>query len=243
MLKKLALLTTCATLAFGLGACNMSADDAKSASVPETAMSRADVEAIVKAYLLENPEIIEEAQAVLREREYAQISEFLASSEGDFSIGPKDAPITIVEFFDYKCGYCQRAADWVTDKATNSDGKIRVVFKEFPILSDQSLEAAKAALASIDQDKYLEFHNELMAYSGALTRESIMKIAGDVGLNTAKLEKAMDSDDVMTRLQMVRMEAQAYGADATPSFFVNGELIQGFDKPALEARIAELLEG
>lgn len=243
MLKKIALLSTCAALAIGLGACNMSADDAKSASVPENAMSRDDVEAIVKAYLLENPEIIQEAMAVLKDRENEAISEFLASSEGDFSIGPEDAPVTIVEFFDYKCGYCQAAAEWVTDKATKSDGKIRVVFKEFPILSDQSLEAAKAAIASIDQGKYLEFHNELMKFSGTLSRENIMKIAGDVGLNTAKLEKAMDDDDVMKRLQAVRMEAQAYGADATPSFFVNGELIQGFDKRSLEARIDELLEG
>lgn len=243
MLKKIALFASCAAIALSLGACNMSADDAKSASVPENAMSRADVEAIVKAYLIENPEVIEEALAVLDKREQQTISDTLVASSEDFSVGPADAPVTIVEFFDYKCGYCRSSVDWVVDKATESDGQIRVVFKEYPILSDQSLEAAKAAIASVEQGKYLEFHTELMKYSGELSRDNILKIASDVGLNTAKLEKAMDSDKTIEQLMQVRMEAQAYGADATPSFFINGELIQGFDKRKLESRLNELLEG
>lgn len=248
MLRSILSLSTCIAMTFGLSACNMSADDKAETSTaaieaPAHATSREDVEKIVRAYLLENPEVIVEAMAVLEEREQAKTSEILASDKRDPSIGPADAPVTIVEFFDYKCGYCKRSVDWVMDLAEESDGKIRVVFKEFPILSEQSKDAALAALAAQQQDKYMEFHQKLMKYPGELSRDNIFKLAGDVGLNTAKLEKVMDDPKTMEHLLDIRLEAQTYGADATPSFFINGELIQGFDKPKLEARIKALAEG
>ena len=95
----------------------------------------------------------------------------------------------------------------------------------------------------MDQDKYLEFHQKLMRYSGQLDREKVLELAGEVGLNTAKLEKRMDSPEIVEHLQDIRQEAQAFGADATPSFFVNGKLIQGFDKRNLEETINSALEG
>ncbi|MAT35988.1 MAG: hypothetical protein CMK06_12770 [Ponticaulis sp.] len=238
MLRRMLTLPTCAALTF-LSAC---ADDT-AAAVPESAMSRADVEEIVRAYIIDNPEIIVEAMQVLNERNNRKAAESLASDPRDFSVGPADAPVTIVEFFDYKCGYCRMSLDWVMEQVEKSDGQIRVVFKEFPILSDQSRTAAMAALASMDQDKYLEFHQKLMRYSGQLDREKVLELAGEVGLNTAKLEKRMDSPEIVEHLQDIRQEAQAFGADATPSFFVNGKLIQGFDKRNLEETINSALEG
>ena len=126
MLAKTLSVTTALTVLVGLGACNMSA---QSNSVPDTAQSREDVEAIVRAYLLENPEIIMEAMLVLEERENARLGEQLASNDADFSVGPADAEVTIVEYFDYHCGYCRRSLDWVMDQVENSDGRVRVVFK------------------------------------------------------------------------------------------------------------------
>lgn len=242
MLKKLLTLSTCLAFTAGLSACGAPADS-EAASAPESATSREDVEKIVRAYLLENPEIILEAMEVLNEREQLATSVSLASDKRDFSIGPEDAPVTIVEFFDYKCGYCRMSMDWVMEQAKNSDGQIRVVFKEFPILSEQSKQAALAALASMKQDKYLEYHQKLMKYTDTLDQNALMDLASEVGLNTAKLERDMESAELLDQLQDIRDEARQYGADATPSFYINGELIQGFDKRKLEQAIQAGLQG
>lgn len=230
--------------ALALAACgdSSSAQD-KTTEVPETAQSPEDVEAIVRAYLLDNPEIILEALDVLEEREAAEISTALSSDSRDPSIGPEDAPITIVEYFDYRCTYCKISVDWVMEQARESDGKIRVVFKELPILSPDSRTAAIAALAAQKQGKYIEFHQELMKYPSQLNEEAIEKLAENVGLNVTRLQRDMESPALLSHIQDINDEARKYGADATPSFFVNGELIQGFNRPALEARIAALSEG
>lgn len=241
MLKRSTIIPAALAVTIGLGACsNSSADSAT--SIPATATSRADIEAIVHAYIVEHPEVILEAMETLTAREQADMAKSLASDDRDFSIGPKDAPVTIVEFFDYRCGYCKMSLDWVIQKANDSDGKIRVVFKELPILSDQSRTAAEAALAAKEQGKYLELHQALMKYPSELSDANIQKIAKGVGLNVTRMEKDMERPEIAAHITDVREAAQKYGANATPSFFINGELIQGFDKKSLETRIATLLE-
>ena len=212
-------------------------------AVPEVAHSRSDIEAIVKAYLIENPEVIAEALNVLAEREKQALTEKLSSDSRDVSIGDPNAPITIVEFFDYNCGYCKRSVDWLIQTVENSDGKVRAVFKELPILNEQSREAALAALASVKQDKYMELHQALMkAPANALTSSEIDKIAGSLDINVTKMRKAMESEDILDHIQDIRVQAIENGATATPSFIVNGELIQGFDRRALDKRINTLIE-
>ena len=240
MFAKTLSVSTALTVLVSLGACNMSAQDT---AVPETAQSREDIEAIVRAYLIENPEVIVEALDVLAERENERLGAQLASNDGDFSIGPADAEVTIVEYFDYHCGYCRRSLDWVMDQVENSDGRVRVVFKELPILSEQSVRAARAAIASQNQDKYLEFHQAMMRHSGQLTDDVIFEIAGDVGLNTARLERDMESDEIDSELSRILGEARENGVTGTPAFFINGELYSGFAQRDLEERIESLLEG
>jgi protein-disulfide isomerase len=240
MLAKTLSVTTALTVLVGLGACNMSA---QSNSVPETAQSREDVEAIVRAYLLENPEIIMEAMLVLEERENSRLGEQLASNDADFSVGPVDADVTIVEYFDYHCGYCRRSLDWVMDQVENSDGRVRVVFKELPILSEQSVRAARAAIASQNQGEYLEFHQAMMRHSGQLSDDDIFEIARDVGMNATRLERDMESAEVDAHLARVLGEAREHGVTGTPAFFINGELYSGFAQRELEQRIESLLEG
>ena len=117
------------------------------------------IEKIVAEYIIENPQIIEDALIALSEQRAAEEAEqaraaiaenrdALINNAGDFSIGPADAPVTVVEFFDYRCGFCKRSAEWATELPEKYDNQVRVVFKEFPILSTESEKAALAAIAA-----------------------------------------------------------------------------------------------
>lgn len=230
----------------GLSACNQDATSEpriSDATIRGVAHSREDVEKIVRAYILENPEIILEAMDVLKERENLVAAVKLASDPRDMTVGPADAEVTIVEYFDYNCGYCKKSVDWVFNQVDNNKGKVRVIFKELPILSDQSRQAALAAIAAHKQDKYFEFHRKLMEQKGnTLTDEKIDEIAKSLGLNLTRMHKDMESAETLSYIQDVRDQAIEFGATATPSFVINGELIQGFDTKALEARIKDLLD-
>lgn len=229
-----------------LSACNQDATSEPRISdvtTPAIAHSRDDVEKIVRAYILQNPEIILEAMNVLQEREALAAAEKLASDPRDMTAGSADAEVTIVNFFDYNCGYCKKSVDWVFDQVNEGKGNVRVIFKELPILSDQSRQAALAAIAAHKQGKYIEFHQKLMEQKAhALTDEKIDEIAKSLGLNLTRMHKDMESAETLSYIQDIRDQAIEFGATATPSFVINGELIQGFDTKALEARIQELLD-
>ena len=225
----------------------------KQASAPDAVdrMARQEVEAIVKDYLLNNPEILVEAFTELDRRQQQASFEKLISHDNDPSIGPKDAPITIVEFFDYNCGYCKAANEWVLRQAGDKNGKVRVVFKEFPILRESSRIAAKAALAADKQGKYRDMHVALMK-SKALapmtedgkedldgTLKEIERVAASVGLNVAQLRKDMASDALSVKIDDVHREAAGAGIEATPGFFVNGQMLQGFNEEQLDQMIAK----
>lgn len=233
-----------AFLATGLSACNQNASGEPpkhGIDVPDVAHTREDVELIIHAYLLENPEIVQEVMVILEEREKSEISNRLSSDDRDPSYGPKDAPITIVEYFDYNCGYCKRSVDWVLEQVDEGDGQVRVIFKELPILTEGSRRAATAAIAAKKQGKYLEFHRLLMVQkAGTLSSERIDELAESIGLNVTRLHKDMESSETRDHILDIRDEAITHGATSTPSFFVNGELIQGYDQTALEARLKEL---
>ena len=233
-----------AVLATGLSACNQNASSEPhkhGIDAPDVAHTREDVELIIHAYLLENPEVVQEVMDILEEREKTAISDSLSSDERDATYGPKDAPITIVEYFDYNCGYCKRSVDWVLDQVDEGDGQVRVVFKELPILTEGSRLAASAAIAAKKQGKYLEFHRLLMAQkAGTLNSERIDELAESIGLNVTRLHKDMESSETRDQILDIRDQAITHGATSTPSFFVNGELIQGYDRAALEARLEEL---
>jgi protein-disulfide isomerase len=238
----------CAT-ALALAACS----GPQQAAAPDAVdrMARQEVEAIVKNYLLENPEILVEAFTELDRRQSQESFERLISHDNDPSIGPKDAPVTIVEFFDYNCGYCKSANDWVLRQAGDKNGKVRVVFKEFPILRESSTLAAKAAFAADRQGKYREMHIALMR-SRALapmtedgqedlagTLKEIERLATSVGLNVPQLKKDMASDALAVKIDDVHREAAATGIEATPGFFVNGQMLQGFNEEQLDKMVAK----
>jgi protein-disulfide isomerase len=204
--------------------------------VPATAMSKADVEKIVRNYLLENGEVILESVDRLKQKEEGDRLVNLADNAKKHEAalfreaepivaGNPKGDVTIVEFFDYRCPYCKKGKQNVTD-LLKQDGNIRLVLKEYPILSPESELAAQAAVASVEQGKYWDFHLALMG-AEELSEDSIFAIAKDVGIDVAKLRTDMAGAKVKARLKEVDALGKAVGVDATPTFFIGDKPFTG----------------
>jgi len=218
------------------------------------ATSTADKEAIeqiVRNYILENPEIIEEAIIKLNENQQAEAQnaqrdaviankDKLYNNDSDYYIGSADAKITVVEFFDYRCGYCKRSTDWIQALPEKYDGDVRVVFKELPILSPESEQAALAALAAGKQDKYSDMHRALMelpSNSGFKTAD-IDKVAKSVGVDVTKMRADMRSTDIQKQLAEMKGLARELNVTGTPAFFIGDRPVPGgANQDALNALI------
>jgi protein-disulfide isomerase len=200
-------------------------------TAPFDATQKEAIRTIVKEYLLEQPEILREVIAELnRRQEEAAIKErqkalsSLYKEETPFSTG--DGKITLVEFFDYNCGYCRKAFENVLN-LTKEENDVRVVFVEFPILSEDSRVASQAAIASTKQNKYFEFHTALMRHNGPVTSEAVFKIAADVGLNVEKLKTDMKAPEVDALIEKNLQLGTAMGVQGTPAMFIGDEAIPG----------------
>ena len=195
------------------------------------------VKELVKEYILANPEIILEAvQTLRRKQEEAQkksAEEALKMRRAELQ-GADDLPVagnakgdvTIVEFMDYRCGYCKGVKP-VLDEVLRADGKIRLVLKEFPILGPASRTASMAAIAANKQGKYLALHNALMAYPNNLTDEVIFALARQVGLDVAKLKDDMKSPEVQALIEKTHKLATDLGINGTPGFIIGDQIIPG----------------
>lgn len=204
------------------------------------AQEQAEMRAIVREYLINNPDVLREALDALAERRDSERWRQIRSDSRDFSLGPADAPIVIVEFFDYRCGYCHAALEWVTD-VVRTRRDVRVVFKEFPILSPESMEASRAAIAAMPQGRYWQFHQRLMAFRGDLTRERIDQIARESGIDVARMRRGMEGDAITELILDNRAHAVDMNTSGTPLFVINGEVVQGgFNRAALDARLREV---
>lgn len=202
---------------------------------------KAAIEAIVKAYLLENPEIIRDALIELEAKQdrdaLALVSDALHKDPRDVSIGPDDAKITIVEFFDYNCGFCKSSTQWLKETMEAHPDDIRVIFKELPILENRSKtsrNAAKAALAASRQGKYSTMHFSLMA-ERSLTPERVRKIAEKAGLDMAKFDEDMKDPAIERQLNDTILLAQRIPAlTGTPFFVVGDEFVSGANTTKLQ---------
>jgi len=192
---------------------------------------------IIKDYLIKNPEIMLEVQSAYDEKSQkeqdAKLKEFMAKNakdiyrSADSSVaGDPNGDVTVVEFFDYNCGYCKRGLPEV-QKLVNDDKKVRFVFKELPILSPGSLEAARVALAVKRQGKYWEFHQALLGSKGQANEASALKVAESLGLDMAKIKTDMASDSVKNELQGDLALAKQLGVNGTPHFLVGDKSIPG----------------
>lgn len=203
------------------------------------AQEQAEIRAIVRDYLVNNPDVLREAIDALEERTQNERWQRIKSDPRDFSIGPADAPIVIVEFFDYRCPYCHAALEWVDDIA-RSRNDVRIVLKELPILSEQSMEAAQAAIAAIPQGRYWQFHRALMSERGDLSSARIDALARAAGIDVPRMRRAMNEPEIIELLQQNRSHAiEVSNNPATPLFMINGEIVQGYDRQRLDQRLRE----
>ena len=213
-------------------------------------MKRADVEQIIQEYLLENPEILREALIALDKKEdrasITAVSDALFKDPRDVSIGPKNAKVTVVEFFDYNCGFCKSSSDWLKGVMDKYPDDVRVVFKELPILDGRtktSKNAAIAALAADRQGKYSTMHFSLMA-ERSLTPERVLKIAEDAGLDMNKLKEDMKDPEIERLLSDGLLLANKIPSlTGTPFFVINDDFIAGADAAALDQMLEAALKG
>ncbi len=230
-----------ALLALLFAAPSMAADPLSNAQKDE-------VRKLVREYIMQNPEIIRDAVTALQEKEERATEakqadalkknkdQIYSAADGTILGNPK-GDVTLVEFFDYNCGYCKQMFPAMLD-AIKQDGKVRLIVKEFPILGPMSLTASRAALASRKQDKYAAFHTALMSHKSALSEGAIFQLAKDAGLDTKKLEADMKAPEVDAVIKANHALAESMNIEGTPALFVGDTFVNGaVDK----ARLAELI--
>lgn len=206
---------------------------------------RAKIERVIEDYLIENPEIVFKAIRELQRRQtLAQMlpsiqiyRDFLENEDGAPVLGNPNGDVTIVEFFDYRCGFCRRHFPSVM-KLVKEDGNIRLVPRNYPILDRPgqpavSMMAAKAALASHRQGKYAEFHSALMSDPAQLTEQRIYEIAGSIGLDVTRLKTDMQDKLIDKNVKNTLAIGQDIGFEGTPGYIVGDDVIlgaEGYDR-------------
>ena len=210
------------------------------ASAQETSIApqqKTEIEKIVHDYLIAHPEVVKEAIQALQAKEEqskADAQTMAVRQNKDAIFNDPDAPVagnsmgdvTVVEFFDYKCPYC-KAVSAPLQQLLEADKGVRLVLKEFPILGQDSILAAQAALAATNQGKYWAFHQALMEHRGTFDMATIKTIAAKVGLDPAKLEADMDSDKIKPMISGNHKLAQTLNISATPTFIIGDQVVEG----------------
>lgn len=195
----------------------------------------------IRAYLLENPEILVEAMDVLKTREAEAVTQqdvqlvqanasAVFESATDWAGGNLNGDITIVEFMDYQCSYCRKAHDEVSELIA-TDGNIRFVVKEYPILGETSDLAARFAIAVrqiAGDDAYKAAHDALMTLRSDISSAALDQIATDLGLDVAAVNKQMASEDVTAVIAANRALGEAMLINGTPTFIVDQTMLRGY---------------
>lgn len=229
-------------------------------AVLSTAATDKEFERRVADYLTSNPEIIADAfeEYASRQGGSASISQAqipttghgrtarLTKAEQDRGLnedpgspvrGNANGDVTLVEFFDYNCPYCRRVLTTLAE-LQETNPRLRVVYKEFPILSDNSRFAARAALASRNQDKYFEFHDALMRTSGIVNPEKVIEVAREVGISIRRLRRDMNDPEIQATIDRNLALAASLRITGTPGFVVGDRIFRGVaDGETLQALI------
>lgn len=206
-----------------------------------TEAERSAFRAEVRAYLLENPEVLMEAIGVLEQRQtqaaaqndvmlVRQYADALFNDGYSYVGGNPDGDITLVEFMDYRCSYCRKAAPEVAE-LLETDGNIRWVVKEFPILGDESVAASRFAISVLrngGEEAYGIAHKRLMSHRGNYDERTLRRMAEDLGLDADVILAGMDDREVTRIIGMNRDLAQRLDITGTPSFVLETQFIRGF---------------
>ena len=191
----------------------------------------------VENYLMQNPDVL--ARALDNLQDYYAIEDAkrqrravldnaneLYSSNSDFTLGPKNASVTIVEFFDYNCGYCKRMYPLLM-KIVEENKDVRVVFKEFPILGEISRIAASYALALDGQLKFLTYHSKLMGSRSSLNPTLLERTLSEIGADVEAVKSRAADDNIAKTIDRTQALAGALGINGTPAFVINGKIHPG----------------
>ncbi|MGE0045901.1 MAG: DsbA family protein [Hyphomonadaceae bacterium] len=193
---------------------------------------QADIRAIVRDYLVRDPAVLEAALEALAAQKADERRREFENDTRSYSHGPANAAVTIVELYDYRCPYCHAALEWVNRViATRRD--VRVVFREHPILTQQSHEAALAAMAVLQQNRqrFLPFHRALMAFRGDLTSAQIDTLARNAGVDVARMRRDMGNPEIEEQFRRTMELASESGMTGTPAFVINGRVVNGYPGP------------
>lgn len=215
-------------------------------------LTRKDVETIVREYLLENPEIMYDVQQALEEKQQEKqrvahqavikdAKSEIFNSAYDGVVGNPNGKVTIVEFYDYNCGYCKRAQQDML-ALTAADPELRFVLKEFPILGADSQKAHVVSMAfrALAPEKYGEFHNQLLGGKGRADEAAAIKVATALGVDEAKLREEMKNPAIMEAFANTYDLANKLSISGTPSYVVGNEVVFGaLGKDALSEKINE----
>jgi protein-disulfide isomerase len=209
------------------------------AAEPLSHEQRSAVETLVRDYILQNPEIIVESlrgyEEKHRQASEKEAREAIATSRDALEkdrtspvAGNPQGDVTLVQFFDYRCGYCKKVVPAIQE-LLNTDKNIRLVFKEFPILGPDSVTASRAALAAwkIAPDKYFPFHLALMEMRGEMNEARVLETAKKVGIDVGKLKAAMTDPAIKSAIERNIDLARTLQINGTPAFIIGGQLVPG----------------
>ena len=202
-------------------------------------LDEARVRELVLETIRENPQIVMEALSIPREEQERAQADAAASLLSDRTLLEEDAPVlgnpegdvAVVEFFDYNCPYCKRAVSEI-DTLLQDDPEVRLVMREWPILGEGSVFAARAALAAREQDLYAEFHDAMMRHPGRAEEASVLEVAELVGLDLDRLREDMQAEAVDAHIARSMEITQALGLNGTPSFIIGDAVIPGYVEAA-----------
>jgi len=216
----------------------------------EPKLTQQEIEKIVHDYLLREPEVLAEALRLLQQRQSSAAAQkakqairdhqqALLSDQSSPVEGNAQGKVTIVEFFDYRCVHCRRVASTI-DQLVRSNASVRVVYKNFPVLGEPSVLAARAAVAAQQQGGWPKLHRAMLAYEGDFTTETLLALGTSVGLDSGKLKTDMMSPATDKALQANLTLAAALGVDVTPTFVIGERVIKGaLSAEAFQALVAE----
>jgi protein-disulfide isomerase len=236
--KKSALLLAPAMLLLGITLAAGQNPAPSNANTAFSAAQKAQIEAIIKDYLVNNPEVLMEANTALEAKMDKLQSERMAAALKDNSeelfrpaaspiVGNAKGNVTMIEFFDYNCGYCKKAFPDVA-RLVDTDKQIKLILKEFPILAKGSEEASRVALAAKLQGKYWDFHRAMLANPGPANEAAALRVAEKIaGIDMARLKKDMVSAEVKKEIDDTRKLATKMGIQGTPHFIIGDHIIPG----------------
>jgi protein-disulfide isomerase len=202
---------------------------------------RSEIERIIRDYLIKHPEVLQEAIAELEKKQASAQFEkqqvaikdnagLLFNSPRQVTIGNSSGDVTFVEFFDYNCGYCKRAMADMFDLMKH-DPKLKVVLKEFPVLGNNSVDAARISIGVHMQDrsgkKYIEFHRKLLGSRGQADKARALAVAREVGIDMVRLERDIMSEEVRATLEESFKLAERLGLNGTPSYVIGNSIVIG----------------